>query len=423
MRTALEHRAPAIAPQGASDLDPAATVAVASPLRFRRAGPAGGGLAALLALAHTINDALTAMPTVLLPSLQRRFGLTETALAALVALIWFSSSMTQPLFGAAADRIGRRGLAAGGVVVSSVLFSLIGVLPAAWLLFVVVFVAGLGSAALHPVGSSLARGDGGPRSGLAVSLFSAGGMIGFAVGPIAVLAMVGGLGLGATPWLMVPGLMLGAVLWLALPREAPFRGRRHRLVDFGLLHGPVGALVVAGVLADLAFVTFLSAMPLWLVADQSVAPDAPMIGWTLGSFALAASVGALIAGVLAGRLPRRLLITGSLLLAVAPLLVSLHLPAGSPGSFAMVALGGALVYASFPLMILSAQDLAPGAVATASGMLMGFATGVAGLLYIAVGALQELIGLTTAMSVAYLALLPAAALSFTVLSHHRFRTD
>ena len=413
-------RAQALAPPSPCEPAPAASFTVASSRRVRRrAGLAGGSLAALLALVHAANDALTAVPTVLLPSLQQRFALSETALAAIVALMWASSSVTQPLFGAVADRVGRRGLAVGGVAVSSVLFGLIGVVPAAWLVFVVVLVGGLGSAALHPVGSSLARGDGGPRSGLMVSLFSAGGMIGFAIGPVVVLAVVGAVGLAGTAWLMLPGLLLAGVLWLAMPPDARADGQRHRLVDLGLLRGPVGALVVAGVLADLAFVTFLSAMPLWLVAEQGVAADAPLVGWTLSAFALAAGVGAIVSGVLASRVSRRALVTGSLSLSVIPLLVTLHVEAGSVASIATVTVAGALVYASFPLMILTAQDLAPDAVTTASGMLMGLATGVAGVLYIAVGALQELIGLTAAMSVAYLALVPAAVLSFAVLTRHR----
>jgi hypothetical protein len=48
--------------------------------------------------------------------------------------------------------------------------------------------------------------------------------------------------------------------------------------------------------------------------------------------------------------------------------------------------------------------LAPNSVAAASGMLMGLATGVAGVLYIPIGKLQELIGVTGALTVAYLSL-------------------
>jgi hypothetical protein len=51
-------------------------------------------------------------------------------------------------------------------------------------------------------------------------------------------------------------------------------------------------------------------------------------------------------------------------------------------------------------------------------MLMGFTIGVAGILYIGVGCLQELIGLTSAMSLSYLSLIPAALLAFYVLTKY-----
>ncbi len=56
------------------------------------------------------------------------------------------------------------------------------------------------------------------------------------------------------------------------------------------------------------------------------------------------------------------------------------------------------------------------------GMLMGFATGTAAVLYIAIGSLQERIGLAPAMRVSYLALIPAALVAFYVLSKYRTPT-
>ncbi len=84
-----------------------------------------------------------------------------------------------------------------------------------------------------------------------------------------------------------------------------------------------------------------------------------------------------------------------------------------------MALAGGLVYASLPHMILSAQDLAPHAMGAASGMLMGFTSGVAGVLYIGVGWLQEAIGLAPAMVSSYLLMLPAALLALHVLTKNR----
>ena len=73
---------------------------------------------------------------------------------------------------------------------------------------------------------------------------------------------------------------------------------------------------------------------------------------------------------------------------------------------------------SIPMLVVSAQDLAPHAVAAASGLLMGFTWGLAGVAYIAFGALQEAIGLQSANAVGFAFLVPAAAVAAYVLRRH-----
>jgi FSR family fosmidomycin resistance protein-like MFS transporter len=395
----------------------------------RRALLGGGGLAALLALAHLTGDALNSMLSALLPTLQERFGLTETVLALLVAASWLGSSLTQPFFGALSDRIGRRIVGSLGVIVNTALLSLVGVVPTVWLLFGVLLVGGFGSAALHPVGTSVARAASGKNKGLAIGLFSAGGMIGYAIGPVVILYVVSTLGISATAWLMVPGVLLGLLMWFLMPDEERLHGEpseedplehgHRKLFDAGLFFGPVGLLAVSGIMGSLSLVTFTSAVPLWLVADRGVDPDAPLIGWTLAAFSLSAGISGVVSGALGTRVDRRVLVSGSMLLAVVPLLAMFSFETGSPDFFVTVALAGGLVYASVPHMILSAQDLAPHAMGAASGMLMGFTSGVAGVLYIVVGRLQETIGLAPAMVSSYLLMVPAALLALYVLTKNR----
>ena len=73
------------------------------------------------------------------------------------------------------------------------------------LVFVLLVVGGLGSAALHPVGMTIAGGPNVKNRALGVGFFATGGMIGFALGPLAILYLVSRFGTDATPWLMVPG--------------------------------------------------------------------------------------------------------------------------------------------------------------------------------------------------------------------------
>lgn len=372
----------------------------------------GSGLVILFAFVHTVSDMVTNMLSALLPTIQSRFDLTGTTLAMLIATLSLSALVTQPFFGALADRLGHRRIAAMGVIFNAVLFSLIGVVPNPYLLFGLILVGGLGSAALHPAIASMARLAGGKKPELAVGLFSAGGTLGIAIGPIIIMVLLANLGLSFTPWLMIPGILFGILMFIVTPDDVqPAEDTSNRLIDLTLLTGPVGVLAGIGILGNVAFVTFTSAMPLWLVHAHSLPSNSPLIGWTLSVFSLAAALGGIAGGMISNRLGARRLIVGSLLLALLPLNSIFFAVPGSPFYFVLVILAGALVNAGMPMLIVSAQDLAPKAAATASGMLMGLSAGVAGLVYVGIGWLQEVVGLAPAMAVGYLALIVAAVLA------------
>src|SRR5690554_5227285 len=299
----------------------------------------GLSLTILLTLAHATNDAFTNVLPVFLPTLQDRLGLGEAVLAVAVAVISLSSNVLQPVFGTFVDRWGRRKSAAIGLIVGSVLMGFVSVAGSVWSLFFILAVGGLGSACFHPAAASLARDTGAQRS-LSMSLFAAGGSLGTAVMPVVVLWVVRGFGADYVPIL-------------------------------SLVAGPVGALAAAGILRAMAFISFTIGMPLFLANVRGFAPDAPVIGLTLSLYSAAASAGTILAGVLEPRLGRLRLMVACMLAALPFLLLTLRLEAGTLPFYAFVALGGMLTNASIPLMVVSAQDLAPDDVAAASGLLMG----------------------------------------------------
>ena len=147
----------------------------------------GTALAVFLALVHTVNDAITAILGALLPTLQDRFDTGPTVLALIVAVYWVASSVTQPLFGALAEDVGLRLIGALGVVFAAIFLSLLGVAPTLWVVFVLLVIGGMGSAALHPVGTTIAGGSSVRNRTLGVGFFTAGGMLGFALGPLLIL--------------------------------------------------------------------------------------------------------------------------------------------------------------------------------------------------------------------------------------------
>jgi MFS transporter, FSR family, fosmidomycin resistance protein len=126
------------------------------PHMIRKPGILGGTtLAVFMTLVHTVNDAMTAILGALLPTLQVRFDAGPTALALMIAVFWIASSVTQPVFGALGEDVGLRLIGCVGVLMASTFLSLIGVASELWLVFVLLVIGGLGSAAPHPIGTTI----------------------------------------------------------------------------------------------------------------------------------------------------------------------------------------------------------------------------------------------------------------------------
>jgi len=392
-----------------------------SVLRPPRSALVGVPLAALITSAHMANDAFSNILPAYLPTLQLRFGLSEVALAVLVATISLSANVLQPLMGVFTDRWGRRRAAALGLLLSSVLLSFIAVASTIWALVLMLAIGGIGSAIFHPGAVAMMR-DTGPRKSLAVGVFAAGGALGSAIMPVVVLYLLRSYGPHTIPWLALVGVALAISLFLFSPPSlTPKRLDPIKVFDRELFFGPVGLLSLAGILRASAFVSFSSAMPLYLVGSRGVAPDAALIGTTLMVYGVASAVAGMLSGWLEPHVGRVRVVVGSMLLAAPVLATVLALEPGSWGYFAAIALGAMLTNASLPLLIVSAQDLAPHAVGTASGMQMGFTWGIAGVAYIGFGALQTAIGIAPALLASFALLWPAALVAGTVLHRERQR--
>jgi MFS transporter, FSR family, fosmidomycin resistance protein len=316
---------------------------------IRKPGILGGTtLAVFMTLVHTVNDAMTAILGALLPTLQVKFDAGPTALALMIAVFWVASSVTQPVFGALGEDVGLRVIGCAGVLMASTFLSLIGIASELWVVLLLLVIGGLGSAALHPIGTTIA-GSQATNATLGIGLFTAGGMVGFALGPVVILRIVSAYGLDATVWLAIPGVILGVAVGVLLPQwERHPRRPLRRLFDLRLVRGPVGALAVASMFSALAFITFTGSIPLWLVHESGYSPDAAVIGWTLSAFAFAGGLGSIVGGFLAPRLGPVLTIVGAFLLTLGPLLAVIAIEPGTVRYFGAIVFAGILIFVPIP---------------------------------------------------------------------------
>lgn len=368
--------------------------AVQAPGRGVRSGLA---IALTVAVLHGLNDAYAAFLHPLLPRIMDRLGLSIALAATLAMTLSLAASLVQPVMGWLADRYGRRLFVVLGPAISGIFLSLIGVAPTFALLLVCLALGGLGSAAFHPPGASMAaRVAEGKGSGARFSVFSFGGAAGYAVGPLAAVGLVAAVGLERLWIAMVPVLLIAAAAWTVLPA-----GRSERATAqppkpatvLRMLRGPLG--LIFGISAIGAFLqrVFLTMQP--IIVHEAGGSE------TLGAVSLSVylggqAIGTLASGMLTDRMDRRTLLIGLSLAAVPAHLVAFSMPAGAAMALVVTAIAGSLNMALLPPIVVMAQEAVPSGAAFTSGIVMGLAWATGSIGVLGTGLLGDLAGAQTA---------------------------
>ncbi len=367
----------------------------------------------ILALGHLVNDSYSNIVPPLLPLLKEAYSLSYVASGMLMTVYTITSSIVQPVFGYYADRHGRRWLVALSTAWVAFFMSLVGVVSYLGLdgtgsyavLLGLIALAGFGSASYHPQASTMVPRISGDHKGFGVSLFSAGGNLGYAITPLLVVPATALWGLPGTLVFLIPGLAMTLLLCIYAP-EAPSTGAHLRLEE--LVKDIVSVIkplsVVTGVVCMRAWVFFglITFLPLYF-AYRNESPSVASVH--LFILLLFGAIGGLIGGHASDRYGRKFVIVTSLAL-TAPLLY-LALATDGYVEWALTAMAGAALLASFSPAVLIAQELIPNNQGMASGIILGLAIGIGGLGVSVTGAFADGLGITAA--VYSLVLLPIAA--------------
>ncbi|ETW98752.1 MAG: hypothetical protein ETSY1_17535 [Candidatus Entotheonella factor] len=355
---------------------------------------------ALATFGHFLNDCYAAFLAPILPLIISHLSLSMTMASGLAAIPSITSSICQPLYGIASDRVQGRFFMLLGPALTIICMSCIGLAPNVVFLGLLLLVAGVGTAAFHPQAVAVAGSASGDRKGLGISLFGFGGNLGFALGPLVIIAAVSGFGLQGSALIVIPGLvgLWVMIRYLHVPHKTVARAQIVSLkTAFEGVYGTMGLLFSIAVLREftkLAVVTFL---PIYLVSKGS---SIVMGGVTLTLFSLAGAAGGMIGGSLSDAWNRKGVITLSGIICV-PLLLGVFRTDGWV-SMVLLALSAAALSAAHSVIIASAQELVPSRAGTASSLVMGLGWGLAGVLLIGFGSLADLITVPRALDFAAL---------------------
>lgn len=374
---------------------------------------------ALLSACHFSDDINQGVVPAMLPFLIAAYHLTYAAAAGLVLAQTLFSSVAQPLFGLLADRRPSPWLIPIGLSFAGFGVALTGLTHSYVVIFAAIATSGLGISAFHPEAARRVRYLGGARAATSMSLFTVGGMAGFAAGPLLITPTLIAFGTGGALVLALPVLVMSLAATYQLPRIAAERAPRPKT---GAVHpGAVGRAEQWSAFARLTTVVMLRSIVFFglntfipLYWSHVLCGSKAGGGYALTTMLSAVVVGTLIGGRMADRYGRKIVVVVSLA-ALSPLLfVFLSAHALGVAGILLVPVGLALA-ASTSVVVVMAQEYLPDQIGLAAGVTLGLSMTVGGLLMPAFGAIADRYGLSTSMGL--LAMVPALGFVMSLTLH------
>ncbi len=339
-----------------------------------------------LSFSHLLNDTLQSLIPALYPLLKTSFSLNFSQVGLITLAFQFTASLLQPLVGIYTDRrpmpyslpVGM-GFTLVGLVLLALASSFHQVILAAALV-------GTGSSIFHPEASRVAKLASGGRHGFAQSLFQVGGNIGSSLGPLLAALVVVAHGQRHVLWFSLLALMgIGVLSWVggwykaklahlaSRPKgqgQAVPHGLSRRRVTFSI------AVLMALIFSKFFYlVSITSYYTFYLINKFHLSVRNAQFCLFIFLFSVAA--GTILGGPLGDRFGRKIVIWASIL-GVAPF--TLILPfANLFWTIALTIPIGVILASALPTIVVYGQELVPGRTGMVSGMILGFAFGVAGI--------------------------------------------
>jgi MFS transporter, FSR family, fosmidomycin resistance protein len=367
--------------------------------------PASRSTLFALSFGHGSVDVCSGALFALLPFLvaQRHYSYAAAGVFALTFSV--ANALLQPLIGAQGDRREAHWLLPAGLAVAGLGLGAVGFTTRYPVTLGAVALCSAGIATYHPEGARWARRACGARVTADMSVFSVGGGVGYAIGPLIVAAALAPVGLHGTVVMALIPLTAAVVVLVALRRfgqtpAATQRPHEHaRSLDsewrpFALLVG----LCAVGSGVSTGLITYV---PLFVLQSTSATASTVLLSVMFA----AAAGGTLLGGMAAQRFGRRfvLLVPQLALVPAIAVLPSLGYAATIP----VAALLGIAMNFTMSTTLVLAQEYLPARMGLASGLTIGLCGGAGGLIVAALGLLGDARGPSAVLYV--LAALPVMA--------------
>ncbi|MDD6317029.1 MAG: MFS transporter [Clostridia bacterium] len=355
----------------------------------------------IIMLGHLCADVGGGALPAILPFLIAQKGISYAAAAGLTFALSSIGSIIQPVFGNMADKTSRPWLMSLGIFMAGCGVSMLGFLDSYWAMFVAVAFTGIGSALFHPDGGRMANYVSGEQKGKGISLFSVGGNMGGALGPmLAVFGITMAGSLKGTAILAVPAFAMAFFMLSQNRRLGEFAAEGNRATQAAIAAGQkddwrsffkLTGVVFLRSTIGVGMSTFIPMV--WLnVLMQSEARS----GSVTTILSLSGAVATLIGGRLADRFGFNKTIRTGLTLLI-PCLAIVTLSRSVWLSTLMLVPTAMSLNLAFSPSVALGQKFVPNHLGLASGITMGLAASFGGVMSPLLGKIGDHFGLITVL--------------------------
>lgn len=372
----------------------------------------------LYSLGHFFIDMYSSAVGAFQPLLVDRLHFTLTQAGILGAVMVFSGSFVQPAYGYLSDRFHSRMFSALAPAVAGIFIASLGL---AWnfrAAAALIFLGGVGIASFHPQASARATLGMQTHRARWMAVFISAGSMGLAIGPMYFTSIVQWAGMRHSYIGAIPGILVTIFLLTYMRQPEHIDPSRRSKFDLAALHGvwkPLAVLCALVVLRSAVQMVFGQFLPLYLHRERGFTLQ--QASGALSMFQAAGGLGGFMGGHFSDRFGGRRVIMASML-GSTPCLALFFFGHGF-ASMAGLLLSGLVLLFTIPVNVHMAQELAPSQAGTVSALMMGFAWGLAGLMFVpAIGFASDRLTMGTAMSALMVLPLIGFALTFKLPRHH-----
>jgi MFS transporter, FSR family, fosmidomycin resistance protein len=350
----------------------------------------------ILSLGHLITDVNQGALPAMLPFFIITYDLSYTAAASIVFAANLSSSIIQPLFGYAADRLSKPWLLSAGLILAGTGLGLTGLCENYQLIVILAIISGIGIAAYHPEAARLVNFEAGNQKNTAMSIFGVGGTIGFAIGPFLITTALLQWGMKGSLILLLPVSVMAIFM---TTQFASFKSIVKNKADNNKnVSSDLGkenwwafirlTIVIIG--RSIIFYGLNTFIPIYWINHLHQSKIQGSLALTI--FAGSGILGNLAGGNLADKIgQKKVILTGFLGLAI--LLPTFSFISNPQVSMLLMFPIGLILYASYSPSIVLGQNYLPNRVGLSSGITLGVAISIGGAVTPAIGKIADIYGI------------------------------